>query len=235
MYFIINSMINIEKKQKETNHDYALRVIRENIINLQLKPGSMISEQDIANELSLSRTPVHEALQELAHTKIIQILPQRGSLVSLIDMNLIDEAVFLRTTVEAAVFREACKLATENDLTELEENLNLQEFYLGKNNLEKFMELDNGFHEIIYRVANKMQCLYMVRTMIIHHDRYRELRLHTSEPTPIFNEHKEIFNALKDKQVDKVEQLLYKHLTRRDTDAKEIMEKYPEYFASNNL
>ena len=82
-------MIKIEKYAKETNRDYALRAIRDNIIKLQIKPGSMISEQDIADELKLSRTPVHEALQELARTKIVDIQPQRGSLVSLIDMKLL--------------------------------------------------------------------------------------------------------------------------------------------------
>ncbi len=223
-------MIVTEKDPKETNHDYALRVIHENIINLELKPGSMLSEQEIADELHLSRTPVHEALQELSKTKIIQILPQRGSLVSLINMDLIDEAVFLRTTIESAVIKEACQKAEESDITELEENLNLQEFYLSKNNLEKFMELDNAFHKIMYRIANKMQCHYIVRTMNIHHDRYRELRLYTSEPTPIFTEHQEIFEAFKKKDVEKVGELLFKHLTRRDTDAKEIRKKYPEYF-----
>ena len=108
-------MKNIEKFSKESNRDYALRVIRENIINLQLQPGSMISEQDIADELHLSRTPVHEALQELARTKIIEILPQRGSLVSLIDMELVEEAVFIRSTIEVAVVELACRKATEED------------------------------------------------------------------------------------------------------------------------
>ena len=70
-------MKNIAKHDRESNRDYALRVIRENIINLELKPGTMISEQDIANELNLSRTPVHEAMQELSTTKIIEILTIR--------------------------------------------------------------------------------------------------------------------------------------------------------------
>lgn len=96
-------MKNTEKLPKESNRDYALRVIRENIINLELKPGTMISEQDIANELNLSRTPVHEAMQELSTTKIIEILPQRGSYVSKIDMALVDEAVFMRSNLECAV------------------------------------------------------------------------------------------------------------------------------------
>ena len=66
-------MKNTEKHEKETNREYALRVIKDNIVNLELAPGSMISEQDIANELNLSRTPVHEAMQELSSTKIIEI------------------------------------------------------------------------------------------------------------------------------------------------------------------
>ena len=60
-----------EKKAKENNRDYALRILKENIINLELKPGSMISEQDIANELNFSRTPVHEGLQELSTINVI--------------------------------------------------------------------------------------------------------------------------------------------------------------------
>ena len=122
-------MRNIEKIGKENNRDFAFRVIRENIINLEIKPGSMISEQDIADELKLSRTPVHEALQELARTKIVDIQPQRGSLVSLIDMKLVEEAVFMRSTIESAITEEACQIATEKDIQQLEENVNLQFFY----------------------------------------------------------------------------------------------------------
>ena len=112
-------MKNTAKREKETNREYALRVIRENIVKLELAPGSMISEQDIANELNLSRTPVHEAMQELSSTKIIEILPQRGSHVSLIDMDLVDEAIFVRATIESAITEMCCKQATEQDIQEL--------------------------------------------------------------------------------------------------------------------
>ena len=70
-------MKNIEKLPKESNRDYAFRVIRDNIIKLVLKPGTMLSEQDLADELELSRTPVHEALQELSKSKIIEVFPQK--------------------------------------------------------------------------------------------------------------------------------------------------------------
>ena len=109
-------MKNIEKLPKESNRDYAFRVIRENIIKLELKPGTMISEQDPAYELDLSRTPVHEALQELSKSKIVEVFPQKGSLVSLINLELVDEAVFVRATLESAITEEACKLATAEDI-----------------------------------------------------------------------------------------------------------------------
>ncbi|MCQ2591840.1 MAG: GntR family transcriptional regulator [Treponema sp.] len=219
------------KADRESNRDFAFRVVRENIINLKLQPGSMISEQDIANELNLSRTPVHEALQELARTKIIEILPQRGSLVSLIDMSLVDEAVFVRATIEAAVTEQACKIATPEDIVKLEENVNLQEFYLLKENLDKIMELDNAFHESMYKITNKMLCHSMVKTINIHYDRFRELRLHTSDTNNIIQEHKNILQAFQNKAPEAAKECLLQHLNRHSIDEKDMRAKYPQYFA----
>ena len=224
-------MKNIEKNGKESNREFALRVIRENIVNLELAPGSMISEQDIANELNLSRTPVHEAMQELSSTKIIEILPQRGSHVSLIDMALVDEAIFVRSTIESAITEMACTQATEKDIQELEENVTLQQFYYEKNNLEKIMELDNAFHEKLYHITNKMQCHYMVRLISIHYDRIRELHLHSFNPERIITEHKELLEAIKNKDSITAKNVISKHLSRKHTQEDEIKKKFPQYFA----
>ena len=224
-------MKKTEKLEKETNREFALRVIRENIVNLELAPGSMISEQDIANELNLSRTPVHEAMQELSSTKIIEILPQRGSHVSLIDMALVDEAVFVRATIESAITEMTCQHASDSDIQELEENVTLQEFYYQKNNLDKIMELDNSFHEKMYRITNKMQCHYMVRLISIHYDRIRELHLHSFNPERIITEHKEILEAIKNKDSTAAKNAINKHLSRKHTQEDEIKKKYPQYFA----
>ncbi len=224
-------MKNIEKFEKETNREYALRVIKENIVNLELAPGSMISEQDIANELNLSRTPVHEAMQELSSTKIIEILPQRGSHVSLIDMALVDEAIFVRATIESAITEMACKQAEEKDIQNMEENITLQKFYYEKSNLDKIMELDNAFHEMMYKITNKMQCYYMVRLMSIHYDRIRELNLHSFNPERIIKEHEEILESFKNKDSNAARAALTKHLSRHYTQEDEIKKKFPDFFA----
>ena len=61
-----------EKKAKENNRDYALRILKENIINLELKPGSMISEQDIANELNIKPASVTKMVQKLNDKNILE-------------------------------------------------------------------------------------------------------------------------------------------------------------------
>lgn len=220
----------MKKNDGETNHDYARRVIKENIENLELKPGSMISEQEIASNLSISRTPVHEALQELAKTKIVEILPQRGSLVSLIDMQLVDEACFIRANIESAVTELACEMATQKDIDALEENIVLQEFYYKKENFEKFMEFDNAFHRSMYQITGRMLCYYTVQLMNIHHNRFRTLGLQSSNAQRIITEHHAILDAIKKKNVKKTREEFLHHINRVHIDATEIQQKYPAYF-----
>ena len=91
-----------EQLARENGRDYALRTLKENIIRLELEPGSSISDREVASQLSLSRTPVREALLELAKSKVIDIYPQKGSVVSLIDYELVEEAYFIRNVLETA-------------------------------------------------------------------------------------------------------------------------------------
>lgn len=224
-------MRNISKLPKESNREFALRAIRQGIVTLELKPGSMISEQDIADELGLSRTPVHEAFQELAQTKIIEILPQRGSRISLIDMSLVEEAVFFRSTLESAVTELACASATDDDIRQLDDNINLQEFYLGKDNAEKIMSLDNSFHKYIYKMTNKMRCYSMIQLMNIHHDRVRELHLHTADISVIVEEHKRILEHFRAHDRTGIKELIETHLKHLYLDEQELRKKYAEYFA----
>ena len=221
-------MIITPKHDYENNRDYALRIVRENIINMEIKPGSLIGEQEIATMLNLSRTPVHEAFLELSKSKIIEIFPQKGCFVSYIDPELINESRFLRKCIECAVVQEACDVATGADIEELEETINLQEFYNDKNN-DKFLELDNEFHKIFYRICNKMQCYYMVSLMALHFDRVRSLSLLAVKDHKILEDHKAILDAVKNKDKDKATAAFMKHMSRFDLEWDIIADKYGEY------
>ena len=139
-----------ERLAGETAREYALRVLKENIISLELKPGTAVSENELAAELGISRTPVREALSELVKVSILEIYPQRGSFVSLIDPKMVDESRFLRKVLDRAVIEVACNMASPVILDEMEENVHLQEFYLEKQDADRIFELDNAFHKLIY-------------------------------------------------------------------------------------
>jgi DNA-binding GntR family transcriptional regulator len=218
------------KFSNESSREYAYRIIRNNIIDLDIKPGSMISEQEVAQELNVSRTPVHEALLELSRSKIVDILPQRGCSVSRIDLELVEEAVFARRTIECAVIEEACKMATEQDLADMRDNIRLQDFYLASKTVEKVMELDNKFHESLYRISNKMQCYYMVQLLNVHFDRLRSMSLYSVKEIKIVDDHRAMMQAMIDKDPALAKSILEKHLSRLHVDVEEIKQHYPEYF-----
>ncbi|MBO4474932.1 MAG: GntR family transcriptional regulator [Clostridiales bacterium] len=223
-------MVITPKNSSESNREYAFRTISENIISLDIEPGSMIGEQEIATMLGLSRTPVHEALLELSKSKIVDILPQKGCLVSMIDSELIREARFLRITVETALVEDACELAKEEDLKYLEDNLELQEFYLSKDP-DKLLALDNEFHKSIYRICNKMQCHYMVSLMSMHFDRVRSLSLHSVKDLKIVSDHRAIFEAIKKKDPAAARSAFQKHMARFELDWNIICREYKKYIA----
>lgn len=220
----------MERIAKETAREYALRTIKHNIISLELAPGSMISENELASELGVSRTPVREALIELGKLQIVQVYPQKGSFVSLIDSELVEEARFLRLVLENAIVELACDIATEEDILVLEENLRLQEFYLQHQVAGKQLELDNEFHQLLFDICKKNFTYDLLGGIMTHFDRVRSLSLSPTKYTTIILEHQAVVNAIKNKDKKLAKEIITKHLSRYKTEEEDLRKKYPHYF-----
>ena len=218
------------KLPKETARDYALRVLKGNIISLELKPGTPISENELAVRIGISRTPVREAIIELAKAYLIEIYPQRGSFVSLIDPKMVEEARFLRRVMDTAVIEEVCETADEEGIRLLEENVELQEFYLSKGTTDKLFDLDNKFHRDIYVVAKKDIIYDIHSTLMIHFDRVRNLSVVTVKNNGIVGEHRAMLEAIKAKDKKTASELVAKHLDHYQVDEIEIRSRRPEFF-----
>ena len=221
----------LERLPREAGRDFALRVLKENIINLDLEPGAQISEKELADELGLSRTPVREALLELAKVKMIEIRPQKKSVVAPIDYDLVEESRFLRNLLECAIVEIDCEMATEDDLARLRENVRLQNFYLESNNLSQIMALDNQFHEYLFDIAHKSQIFTLTQDIAIHFDRVRTMALSSVKDLKIVQDHESILHAIEAKDAALARSLMVIHLNRYKIDAAAIKEKYPQYFS----
>lgn len=220
----------LERLPRETGRDYALRNIKENIVNLELAPGSQISENELAAEMGLSRTPVREALIELSRVRIIEIHPQKKSTVPLIDYELVEESCFMRSLLECAVVELDCEMAQPVDLERLSANVRLQNFYLDNYYTNELMTLDNQFHGILFEIAKKSQIFALMQNISIHFDRVRSMALSTVKNTKIVQDHEDILQAIGRKDSRAARELMEIHLSRYKIDAADIRAAYPQYF-----
>lgn len=227
-------MIILERNNRETASDYALRVIRYNIISLNLIPGSLVSENELAKELGISRTPVREALIELSKIKLVEIYPQKGSCISLINHQLVEEARFVRLLLESAIVEEACELASAKDIALLEENIRLQEMYQGQNYEDKQLKLDNEFHELLFTICNKQFTYNLLTGMMTHFDRVRRLSLSVVKDSKILSDHKTLVESIKKKDGQTAREIITKHLSRYQLDEEELRKNYGDYFKSQS-
>ena len=219
-----------ERLPRETGRDYALRVLKENIVNLEIAPGSQISENELSAALGISRAPIREALSELEKVKIVEIQPQKKTSVLLIDPVLVEEARFMRSTLEDAVIGEVCMQRTEQDLFRLEENLTLQDLAFRSNALDQVMIKDNEFHRYFFEISRKPEIYQLMQTLQIHFDRVRNLTLHTIIDRKILEEHEAIFRCIKERDVENTRIRLRAHLERVQVDSSVVRKAYPQYF-----
>ena len=219
----------LKRESNETARDYAYRTIRENIISLDLAPGIMLSENEISQELGISRTPVREALIEMSKMKLVEIVPQRGSFISKIDYRIIEEARFFRLIVETSITELACEMATDRDIMRLEEMVSLQEFYLERNMHDKTFYYDDEFHRVLYNIAHKEFIRKIVEDTTVHFDRVRRLSIETIKSDRVIEDHKAIIDAIKKRDKEMAKKVLTEHLTRYKLDEELIRKKYPEY------
>lgn len=221
-----------EKKQYESIREYALRILNKNLLNMNLAPGMALSEQEIANELQMSRTPVREAFIRLAHENFLEIIPQRGTYVAKIDLDQVDESIFLRETMEYAIMHLACANFPEESHQRLQDCMDLQEICVRKEDFSRFFELDGTFHGIIYQAFAKGRIWHMIEQMSLNYNRVRMLNLLNGyyEMPKLFGQHEEIYDAIRNSSWEKGEKIMKAHIGKALKDIEELKEKYPLYF-----
>lgn len=228
-------MLISKRLSNETAREYALRTILQNIIKLELEPGSRVSENELALEMGISRTPTREALIELSKSQIIDIYPQKGSYISLIDYAMVDEAMFIRQVLENAVVEMACDMATPEDIAVLNENIRLQQFYLDSHNETKIFDLDNLFHKKLFEICKKQLSYDLMSGVMVHCNRVRILSLTSPKETEdIISDHRKIINLIQARDKTAAVHSMTKHLCRYKVDKDLVQKQHPSFFKIRN-
>lgn len=224
-------VIKGEKLQKESTKDFAYRVLKEKILSLELKPGTKISEKDIAEQLGVSRTPIRESFLRLSQENLLEIYPQSGTFVSLIDLTLVEEARFVRENMERAIVRLACDKLSDEDFLHLQSNLMMQDLSAEKGNHGKLFELDEAFHRILYFGCGKKRTWHLVQQMNHHFKRLRMLRLSTDlDWSILISQHRGIYEAIQRGDTAEAEDLMKQHLRLAVVETDVLRRRYQDFF-----
>lgn len=134
----LERMVILPREAKESSGDYSSRVLRYNIMQLNLEPGEILNDNQLASALQVSRTPISEAFMCLRSQRLIESYPQSHSFVTKINLRYVDEDIFLRHAVERRIIAEAIKAATSADIASMQINLAQQKQALDLGNHRAF-------------------------------------------------------------------------------------------------
>jgi DNA-binding GntR family transcriptional regulator len=209
--------------------------IREGIVSLQLEPGQMIYENELAETLGVSRTPIREAIRMLVSEELLDVLPQRGTRIAFISERKVTETRFIREQLELGAFRVAAKVWDAELHKETRESiqrlLEKQHAAVAEENISLFLQLDEAFHRAIMEVTGNATLLNVVYHMRGHLNRIRYLVLKQFHPMDrVIEEHHELFAAIEQGDEAATVRLLEAHLGKLDYEIPELRKVYPNYF-----
>ena len=203
--------------RRETLTERAYRLIEEQIVTLQLKPGDILSEQMLSAVFKIGRTPIREALQQLAREGLITILPRKGILVS--DINPRSQLLVLevRREIERLLSRSGAERATKEQREQLRDIAQGMDRAAKTNDDISFMRLDRELNRLmidashnVYAARSMKQLQGLSRRFWYMH--YREAadlplcaRLHANQAHAIAQGNGEAAARASDKLMDYVE------------------------------
>lgn len=205
--------------------------LRQAIVRAQFKPGHLLSEAEIARQLGVSRQPVREAFIKLSEVGLVEIRPQRGTLVLLISLKEVENARFIRDAIEVAVARRAAQMATADDIATLRALVEQQVAASEASDQAHFLSLDDRFHRQIARIVDCENAWRVAEDLKVQMDRVRFLSLAKATPTKvIIDQHRAIVDAIESGSGEAAEAAMRLHLSEMLNSLPGIAEAHAEFF-----
>lgn len=176
--------------------DQVFEHLENDILSGQYQRGEILTESKLSAKLGVSRTPIREALRRLGQEHIIEETG-KGSVVIGITEKDLQDIFLIRKKIECLVAELAAKNRTEEQLADLKEIVELQEFYLEKHDANQIKSMDNRFHETLYKLSGST---VLYDTLIPLHkktQKYRKASVESkSRAEASVAEHRSIYNAI---------------------------------------
>lgn len=171
--------------------------LREAIRNGVLQPGERLMEIKLAEELGVSRTPVREAIRKLELEGYVIMMPRRGTYVASLSIRDINEVFEIRTSLDSLAAGLAAERITEEELERLERLLVIIGEYIEQNDMEKIVETDTEFHDLLYQASRNSRLIGIIMTLHEQLTRFRAMSMtYPGRLKETLEEHSRIVEAI---------------------------------------
>ncbi len=227
-------MVSVSTRAENNSiRENVYHIIKKNIANLQLAPGTTVSTQELAEKLNVSRTPVREAFIRLQKEDLVVIAPQKNTMVSLIDLIRAEKERFLRESLEVAIIPLFMEKFTNADLHELDKLLVKQKACYDADDSMSFLSYDNLFHKVFFDVAEQDLSW---ETIINTNSHYNRLRVLTTRNKETFYgavcQHEVMLQHIRIGNTEALRKELLNHVQKINIEKTGLLEQFPNYFAS---
>lgn len=213
--------------------EYIYNDLVRRIVDLELAPGSKISENKIGEEYNVSRSVIRNVFARLSQAHFVEVYPQRGTFVTKINLEYIHNILIMRLAIEKEMLVRFMRLDNRGEIVQrLQENVKKQQsFGDHANYIGDFRKLDEEFHGIIMISVEKYNILSLMNEHLLHLNRWRNLCVSASNNiTELIHEHEMILKGIETEDDKLINRMIEIHIETAFSTAGKWIEKYADYF-----
>lgn len=213
----MNQRLNVNLNEYLPLRDVVFNTIREAILKGDFAPGERLMEKQLADKMGVSRTPIREAIRKLELEGLVIMIPRKGAEVASITKKDISDVLEIRAALESLAVRLACKRMSEQDLQELENVCKDFQAATGANDVNRIIELDVKFHDLLFRCSYNDKLIQMLNNLIEQIYRFRvEYIYKMNDYSELAKEHQQIVQSLRDKKPEQASELAVSHIQNQE-------------------
>jgi DNA-binding GntR family transcriptional regulator len=211
--------------------DHIFLVLREAIVSLELKPGQILDKQVFAERFGVSRAPIYDAFTRLQQEALVDVVPQRGTSVSLIKISDARENMFLRRAIEVEAVRAVTRNFNDDHLESLKQNLRYQRAAVDTGDAAGFHRFDLEFHAVLFEALGFERVKAFAETARLGLDRVRRLLNSRRRQEFTLAEHQVILDEIQARNANAAANAMGAHLDAVMKELETFAAANPELFA----
>ena len=209
-----DTKFNINTNEYLPLRDVVFNTLRDAILTGKLVPGERLMENQLAEKLGVSRTPVREALRMLELENLVELVPRKGAQVLDMSEKDITNILEVRSALEGLATSLACKKMTKEDLQKLKSMEVDFEKAVADNDVDHFVDIDEDFHDLIFAATENDKLISIFRNLRIQLYRYRMAQAKNNETSmsTIVAHHRSIIRAIENHDAEEGASIAQGHI-----------------------